>query len=255
MPDPLFDPWCADEATSDKGNSLHFLEEKVDAQAKAVKILQELVPKHYWDPDVVQKWLHKWGYSKALNVVKKDLPEGKISRSGDIGEILATEYVNRKLGFEVPIFRLRWRDHRELALRGDDLFAVRLDDQGRVHFLKGEAKSRQSLSLGVLNEAKDALQTHDGRPGPHTINYVVKRLSELGRDDLYEALEDYLTRRTIPRQRVTHLLFALCGNDPKPHLASYFSSYAGTIQHILVGFRVKNHGAFVKTVFDGVKLA
>src|ERR1035437_2921780 len=62
---------------------------------------------------------------------------------------------------------------RHLALRGDDLFAIKFDDLGRIHFLKGETKSRNSLSASVLKEASDALQSHDGRPGPHTINYVV----------------------------------------------------------------------------------
>ena len=198
--------------------------------------------------------MKKWGYTQTLTVVKKDLPMEKKARSGDIGEILATEYVNRKLDFKVPIFRLRWRDHRELALRGDDLLAIQFDAQGRIHFMKGEAKSRQSLSAAVVKEASEALQAHDGRPGPHTINYVVKRLYELGEDELAEKIEDYLSRKIIPRKRVTHLMFALCGNDPKPHLENYLSSYTGTIQQVIVGLRVSDHESFVRTIFEGACL-
>ncbi len=255
MADHLFDPWCSGEEVVKAAKTLRVLRGKTSAQAKAIEIIQGVVPTHYCKPEIVRKWLKKWGYKQTLAVVKKDLPMGKKARSGDIGEILATEYVNRKLDFNVPIFRLRWRDHRELALRGDDLLAIQFDAQGRIHFMKGEAKSRQSLSAAVVEEASEALHAHDGRPGPHTINYVVKRLYELGEDELAEKIEDYLSRKTIPRKRVTHLLFALCGNDPKPHLESYLISYTGPIQQVIVGLRVNDHGSFVKTIFDGVQLA
>ena len=120
--------------------------------------------------------------------------------------------------------------------------------------MKGEAKSRQTLSAAVLEEATEALQTHDGRPGPHTINYVVKRLYELGEDELAEKIEDYLSRKTIPRKRVTHLMFALCGNDPKPHMESHLSGYSGTVKQIFIGLRVNDHALFVKAIFEGVQL-
>lgn len=253
--DPLFDPWCANEELVAKNKTLRLLNGRDTAQPKAVETIQKLIPKHYCDPSLVETWLKRWGYKKSLDVLKDDLPESKKARSGDIGEILATEYINRKLEFTVPIFRLRWRDHRELALRGDDLFAIRIDEDGRVHFLKGEAKSRQKISTDVVTEAGNALRSHEGRPGPHTINFVVKRLADLGEDELYEALEDYLTRRTIPRKRLTHLIFVLAGNDPKPYLDAYLDSYSGGVPQIVVGLRVKDHGVFVKTVFDGVSLA
>jgi len=83
----------------------------------------------------------------------------------------------------------------------------------------------------------------------------VKRLYELGEDDLAEAIEDYLSRKTIPRKRVTHLMFAFCGNNPKKHLEEHLTNYSGTIHQIVIGLRVKDHGSFVKLIFDGVDLA
>ena len=140
-------------------------------------------------------------------------------------------------------------------MRGDDVFAVRIDPQGRLHFLKGEAKSRQVLVPDVIKAANAALSTYDGRPSPHTINFVVNQLSDMNEDALYEALEDYLTPKRIPQKRVTHLLFTLCGNDPQAQLQTHVTAYSGAIQQIVVGFRVKNHGEFVKTIYSGVKLA
>jgi len=255
MADLLFDSWCSNEEFGDKSKRLRVLSGKSSTQAKAIEILQAAVPTHYCKPQTVRKWLGKWGYHETLAVVKEKMPSQKKARSGDIGEILATEYVNRKLEFKVPIFRLRWRDHRELPLRGDDLLAIQFDSEGRVHFLKGEAKSRKSLSGAVVQEASEALQCHDGRPGPHTLNFVVERLYDIGEDDLADAIEDYLSGKRIPRKRVTHFMFTLCGNDPKPHLEKYLSAYTGNIHQVVVGLRVNDHGLFIATVFDGVKLA
>lgn len=255
MADSLFDPWCSGQEVSEKTKALRLLESNSEKQAAVVTALQSLVPTHYCKPAVIKKWLNKWGYEKTLKAVKKDLPEEKKARSDDMGEILATEYVNRKLDFNVPVFKLRWRDHRELALRGDDIFAVRIDKKDRVHFLKGEAKSRAVLSADVVTEASAALGLHDGRPAPHTINYVVKRLYDLGDDDLAEAIEEHLSGKSIPRKRVTHLLFVFCGNNPTNHLKKHYESYDGSVQRIVVGLRVKEHGNFIKRVFDGVKLA
>jgi hypothetical protein len=232
-----------------------FSPKNLAVKTQAVQVLQTLVPTHYVQPLTVRKWLKKWGYKETLETLKNDLPEGKKARSGDIGEILATEYVNRQLDFTVPIFRLRWRDHRELALRGDDILAVKLELPGRVHFLKGEAKSRVTLSADVVDDALKTLGAHRGRPSPHTLNYVIKRLNDLGKDQLADSLDDYLSRRQIPQHRVTHFLFAVSGNDPAPFLQPYYAGYTGHITQLVIGMRVRGHGKFVAAVFDGVSLA
>jgi hypothetical protein len=110
MADNLFDPWCSNQEFSESTKLLRLMESNDGKQANAAAILRSIVPTHYCKPAVIKKWLEKWGYAKTLGVVRKDLPESKKARSGDLGEILATEYANRKLDFTVPIFRLRWRD-------------------------------------------------------------------------------------------------------------------------------------------------
>ena len=81
------------------------------------------------------------------------------SGSGDLGEIYATEWIDVYSGYRAPIKRLRWKDHRNMAMRGDDVIAIQQDVQTqRLRFLKTEAKSRASLTAKVLAEAR-------GRPG------------------------------------------------------------------------------------------
>ena len=123
MADQLFDPWCSGEQIGSGSKILHLLCARTSGQRKAIEVLQSVVPTHYCKPEVVRKWLKRWGYEKTLAVVRKDLPSSKKARSGDLGEILATEYVNRRLDFNVPIFPLRWRDHRELTSAHHDDYA------------------------------------------------------------------------------------------------------------------------------------
>lgn len=40
-------------------------------------------------------------------------------------------------GYYAPIKRLRWKDHRNTAMRGDDVIGIRQDAQTqRLHFIK-----------------------------------------------------------------------------------------------------------------------
>lgn len=49
------------------------------------------------------------GYTKAAEIILNSLPSNKETRSGDLGELLATEYVNAETSFVVPIKKLRWK--------------------------------------------------------------------------------------------------------------------------------------------------
>ena len=63
----------------------------------------------------------------------------------------------------LPIKRLRWKDHRNMAMRGDDVIAILQDAQTqRLHFLKTEAKSRAALTAQVLTEARAGLDKDGG---------------------------------------------------------------------------------------------
>jgi hypothetical protein len=52
------------------------------------------------------------GYNAAATILRERLPRSKTVRSGDLGEILASEFVEERLGFNVPIRRMRYKDGR-----------------------------------------------------------------------------------------------------------------------------------------------
>src|SRR5690348_11517434 len=99
------------------------LVEKAGGRAAVAGALQEYVKDHFVGLDIIDRM---GGFPKALATLRASLPTGKQTRSGDMGELLATEYVAQKTTFAVPIKRLRFKDDRTVAMRGDDLIAVRI---------------------------------------------------------------------------------------------------------------------------------
>jgi len=89
------------------------------------------------------------GFQEAVNVLKSRLPASKTARSGDFGEILATEYIDARMEYEVPIKRLRHKDDRNNAMRGDDVIGIKEDGGG----VKVMCRCVQVAQLHVLQQA------------------------------------------------------------------------------------------------------
>ena len=164
---------------------------------------------------ITAKLLQKWGNKKLAAFLLKKTPATLVGKSGDLGEILATEMVNAGyLGsYRIPINRLRWKDSQELPMRGDDLIGISFDESP-IKFLKGEAKSRSKLSSSVLTKARNALEKNKGLPLSHTLGFVVERLYEVGEDARADLLEPYLLEKVPTQSQVAHMVFTFSGNDP-----------------------------------------
>jgi hypothetical protein len=214
--------------------------------AKAV--LVERCQEHYVDRNL---WLSTFGRDSLANKLKDVVPALKRARSGDLGEILATEYVNLKeWGYEVPILKLRWKDGRELALRGEDAVGFKLSSNP-IGLLKVEAKSRAYLSAAVLSEAREALDNGQGRPSPFVLTFIVSRLMQQGNVALAQTIDAQTTgARLLDARELAHLLFVFCGNDPeaclKKHLAPLPNKPA---TQFAVAVHHENHQSLIETVF------
>ena len=161
--------------------------------------------------------------------------------------IYATEWIDAHSGgYRAPIKRLRWKDHRNMAMRGDDVIGIFQDPQTqRLHFLKTEAKSRVALNAQILTEARAALDKDGGLPSAHALSFISARLLELNQLPLADAIDDALLKHGIPPQNVRHLLFAFSGNAPDALLAASLQAYPGPITLWGVGLRVDGHAAFI----------
>lgn len=243
---------CADEVVNDHDLIVHVLEEeKFDT---ACEMVAAIVPEHYATPEQVARILESLGKPAAADYLRGKLPQDVKIRSGDFGEILATEFINESTNFNAPIKRLRWKDHRNMALRGDDVIGISVPGGGaRVEFLKSEVKSRKALSNSVVAEAREALNDNGGLPSPHALAFVSDRLNETGQKEFADVILRAQLIDGISEQQVQHLLFTISGNTPTAYLKTDLENYDGAIQQNSVGVHITKHQEFIAAVFDTVE--
>lgn len=243
--------WLVTSSSTVGKHPLHVMKEGAGARDAVLDDLRDVVRSHYVSPETTVKRLAELGAPKTAELLRDHLPTKKTARSGDLGEILATEIAEHVLTFSVPIRRLRWKDGRNMALRGDDIVGIR-DANGKLDFLKGESKSRVALSTSVLDEAGIALDRDRGRPTRHAVLFVAERLRELGNDALAARLESAVLT-SFSGSKVEHMLLALTGGNPKTLLTNHLTSAAKKkrTRHA-VGIQIDGHGTFIDLLFGGL---
>lgn len=250
----LFNDWCI-SADDELGN--HFLRVMTAREENhefGIQATSASVPGHYASEEHIARALARLGKPAAADLIESKLPTTKNIRSGDLGEIYATEWINvHSGGYQSPLKRLRWKDHRNMAMRGDDVIGILQDSRTqRLHFLKTEAKSRARLTAQVVDQARAGLDKDDGLPSAHALSFISARLLELGNQPLADAIDDALLKYGIPAQNVRHLLFTFSGNAPDALLTASLQAYPGPINQWGVGLHVEGHATFIGAVYDRV---
>jgi hypothetical protein len=135
--------------------------------------LSAITTSTYAAEERVARVLARLGKPEAAKLIADQLPQTPQIRSGDLGEIYATEWINAHSGYRAPIKRLRLKDHRNMAMRGDDVIGMIHDPATqRLRFLKTEAKSRIDLRAQTLQEARAGLDKDGGLPSAHALSFV-----------------------------------------------------------------------------------
>jgi hypothetical protein len=247
-----FSKWLQVRTSKVGRHSLRVLTERDGSRSSILHDLLDLVRGHYVDPKLTAKRLASLGAPKTAALLSEHVPTGKKARSGDLGEVLATELAEWKLQYNVPIKRLRWKDGREMALRGDDIIGVMHNNENKLLLLKGESKSRAALSAAVLDEAGAVLDRDCGRPTRHSVLFVAERLRESGEDDLAEELEEAVLA-SFHGIQVAHMLFVLTGSPPENLLETHLKGAAKKkpVRHA-VGVHIKDHAKFIEILFEGL---
>jgi hypothetical protein len=246
-----FNTWCDESALAIRGHTLSVMSARAADLEQGCAAMAAALPVHYAAEEQVARVLRRLGRPAAAAHLEGKLPTTKSIRSGDLGEILATEYIGDQTPFSVPVKRLRWKDHRNMAMRGDDVIGLRFEaGDGQLRFLKTEAKSRGALGAGVVADARAALDKDGGLPSAHALAFISARLFEAGETDLADAIDDAQLNTGVPTASVTHLLFTFSGNDPTGHLGACLQTYAGPVAQRYAGVRIEGHGDFVGAVYD-----
>lgn len=249
-----FNDWCDASDTPLGNHHVHVMTGRPADTPTAIQVTATALPTHYAAEERIARALARLGKVGAAKLITDLLPQTSQIRSGDLGEIYATEWINAHSGYRAPIKRLRWGDHRDMAMRGDDVIGMLLDPATqRLRFLKTEAKSRAALRTKTLEEARTGLDKDGGLPSSHSLSYISARLMELGTDmPLVDAIDDALYRHGIPPESVKHLLFTFSGNSPQALLTQALQAYPGPIGQWGIGLHVDGHAAFVGAVYAQV---
>ena len=244
VPLRLFKDWAVKQSVTSP-TAVNIYAENDAKRSAAVQQLKDLLIEHFVGNENVLK---AGGFAKALGIIQESLPTGKKARSGDLGELLAAEFVNSETTYKVAVAKLQWKSDKETALHGNDIIGIRITDS-RIEAIKGECKSRQSFKPSDAQEALTALKKHDGRPNPASVAFIAKRLYEQERDEEANVYRDLLTGRELRAKDLTHLVFVLSGNVPSAQLATVVDG-KHKIQRQGAAVVVKDHADFIKSVFE-----
>jgi HamA len=220
--------------------------ERPGTRSFGLSVLKKLLADHFvGEATIVQAG----GYSKSSSIITNSLPTNKRTRSGDLGELLATEYLNSETPFVVPIKKLKWKSDRETAMHGNDVIGINTKIKP-TRIVKGECKSRAVFGNDTVKEAATSLDLHDGRPNPSTLAFITKRLYEDNRDAEAKVFQDLQCEGAISATNLSHLIFALAGNDPSKHLTNCPKSKHAGIKRESTAIIINDHGAFVAAVYE-----
>jgi hypothetical protein len=146
--------WC-DFADAPIGNhNIHVITARPAHTAIGVQLTAAAAQAHYATEERIARALTRLGKTVAAAMITDLFPKTPQILSGDLGEIYTTEWINAHIGDRAPIKRLRRRDHRNMAMRGDDVIGMILDPATqRLQVNKRQASSRAMDKLDVATSA------------------------------------------------------------------------------------------------------
>ena len=250
----LYKRWCYASRKRNKRKHYWTYVEKNGGRDKIRNDLAETIRSHYARPQRIAEVVEELGYKAAAGFLSNKMPQTLSLRSGELGEILATELVEEEIiGLHVPVRRLRYKDGRNVPMRGDDVIGAGYDDKGKtLRLLKGEAKSKKVLDKTTITSAREVLNCDDGRCTPHSLLFVADRLLEI-RDpddnDLGRRLLHEVCLNSLCTDRIDHMLFTVSGNGPHASLKHNLDAASTNRNHYVVNIHVKDHQNFISAMY------
>ncbi len=246
----FFETWMDEQRPIAGAANIVVMQERTGGRAAASAAISQAALDHLAGLHIIESI---GGMPAAADYIKNKLPAVVKTQSGDLGEILASEYITQRTDFVVPIKKLLWKDDRNTTMRGNDVIAGR-DTSGTWTTLKAEVKSRDRLGQTVVDEAITDLHKHSGRPNPSSLAFISSRLREQDRHaeaERYEALQ----RRSPGAHEIEHMVFVFSGNAPQQYLAPHATPGAGESSRHLVGCVVIDHQDFIQATFAAINAA
>lgn len=249
----LYERWCVPTKAEDKRKHFWTYAEKDGGRDQIRSDLAETIRSHYDRLERIAEDVKRLGYEVAGEILSAAMPQTTKGRSGDLGEILAAEFVEEEIGLRIPVRRLRYKDGRNMAMRGDDFIGAAYDGAGeKLWLLKGEAKSNKVLGKATVTSARKVLDRDNGRCTPDSLLFVANRLLEsddLDDNVLGRSLRDEVGLKSLRADRIDHMLFTVSGNGPHPSLKVDLDAAGTNRDQYVVNVHVEDHQNFIAAIY------
>jgi hypothetical protein len=250
----LYKKWCEATKEKDKRKRYWTYVEKDGGRDEIRDDLAEVIRSHYDRLERIADDVKQLGYEFASEILRTATPQTARGRSGDLGEILATELVEEEIGLRVPVRRLRYKDGRNMAMRGDDFIGAGYDGAGeKLRLLKGEAKSNKILGKATVTNARKVLDRDNGRCTPDSLLFVANRVLESNDPDdnaLGRSLRAEVGLKSLRADRIDHMLFTVSGNGPHASLKEDLDATDTNRNHYVVNIHVEDHQDFIVAMYQ-----
>jgi len=250
----LYAEWCDATKSRDKRKFYQTYVEKPGGREEVRETLAETIRSHYERLERIADDVARLGYEVAAEILRTELPQTSRARSGDLGEILATELVEEEIGLRVPVRRLRYKDGRNMAMRGDDFIGAGYGPaDSKLWLLKGEAKSNKVLGKTTVTQARKVLNRDNGRCTPDSLLFVANRLLESNDADdmdLGRAIRDEVGLKSLRANRIDHMLFTVSGNGPHASLKDDLDAAGTNRDQYVVNLHIADHQKFIGEMYE-----
>ncbi|MGV1005692.1 MAG: Hachiman antiphage defense system protein HamA [Candidatus Nanopelagicales bacterium] len=239
----FFSPWC--DPPKDEVVGKHTSRVLVSSDdGTGIDAVVAILPSSYAEKENLRRIAERHGKKGVATLLGNKVPKSQRGRSGDMGEILGTAYVQSTMGYETGPSRLIERDHQEWAMRGDDILGARLNGQ-KLELVKVEAKSRAKARTAVITEAREGLRRNDDLASAHSLTQFAERLLQ-SNELLSDAVNDVLQNDGLRPGQLAHVMFIFAGNHPAPAVRDDLKAYKGRVTQTTVTVHVKAHQDFIR---------
>ncbi len=208
--------WLTTNEEAERYSGFEHIEliEVSDSRVNIFPHLAKLVFSHHNNPAEFKLNLISLGYPESAQEIDKR-PKNANTRKGNLGEILACEYVRHYKGFDSLIYRLRYNPNPEAAMTGNDVLAFKLgdDDGNGRELITVESKVRGTFATDAVKDAYKKLNAEKRKPS--SILFVVTHLRDEERHCEADKVLSFLNQALNSKPIHHAMIFLLTGNNPR----------------------------------------
>ncbi len=196
----------------------HFeFKEDVNARPKIQHELAKLVYDYHIRSRSSINLLPQLGYRQVAKAMRVDQrPSFSKTQKAHLIEILASEFAQYYLGYDIPVFRFYYNPNPEQSMKGDDLLGF--DFSSKTKVIIGEAKYRKDFKKETVNEMYTTI-SRGFRPHPISVEFVSSVLETEGDKQKAQKIRQIrkkLRSNSPPVQRNYLLVLATEGEPRNP---------------------------------------